>query len=59
MPLAIITLFLRCVALSFYIVGALALITLIQFVLVYHGLSAPFTQIIGVMSEREMFPAQK
>jgi hypothetical protein len=47
---AVATLFLRRVVSSFYIIGTLAFITIAQFATLYHGLSAPLTQIISGMS---------
>ena len=46
---AIATLFMRAVIRSFYIIGALGFVTIAQFIMLYHGLSAPLTQIISAM----------
>lgn len=43
------SLFLRSVIGSFYLIGALAIVTLVQFITLYHGLSAPLAQIITAM----------
>ena len=43
------TLFLRGVVRSFYVIGALGLVTIVHFILLYHGLSAPLGQIISAM----------
>lgn len=48
---AVACLFLRRVALSLYIVGVLALVTLVQSIVLYHALSAPLTQIISMLQE--------
>lgn len=46
---AVATLFLRGVVRSFYIIGVLGFVTIAQFITLYHGLSAPLTQIISAM----------
>ncbi|MCE9612139.1 MAG: hypothetical protein K8R23_18230 [Chthoniobacter sp.] len=48
--IALATLFLRGMVLSFYIIGALGFVTIAQFITLYHGLSAPLSQIISTMS---------
>lgn len=47
---AIAPLFLRGVIGSFYVIGALGFVAIAQFITLYHGLSAPLTQIISAMS---------
>ncbi len=47
--LALATLFLRKVVLSFYILGVLGFLTVVEFILLYHGLSAPLFEIIKAM----------
>jgi hypothetical protein len=46
---AVATLFLRGVVRSFYVIGTLGFITIVQFIMLYHGLSAPLGQIISAM----------
>jgi hypothetical protein len=49
-PLAVIgTLFSRRFVWSFYIIGTLGIITLVEFIILYHGLSAPLGEIITSM----------
>lgn len=43
-------LFVRNLVISIYVIGVLALVTLIQFIVLYHALSAPFIQIATNMS---------
>jgi hypothetical protein len=47
---AVATLFLRGVIASFYIIGVLVCVTVVQCITIYHGLLAPLTQIIRGMS---------
>ena len=47
---AVATLFLRGIVGSFYIIGVLGFITIAQFITLYHGLSAPLSQIISGMN---------
>ena len=47
---AVATLFLRGVTASFYIIGMLVCVTVVQCITIYHGLLAPLTQIISAMS---------
>ncbi len=47
---AVATLFVRGVIGSFYIIGVLVFVTIAQFITLYHGLSAPLSQIISGMS---------
>ena len=47
---AVATLFLRGVTASFYIIGVLVFVTVVQCITIYHGLLAPLTQIISAMS---------
>ena len=47
---AVATLFLRGVVGSFYVIGVLGFVTIAQFITLYHGLSAPLSQIISGMS---------
>jgi hypothetical protein len=58
---AVATLFLRDVIRSVYLIGTLGFVTIAQFITLYHGLSAPLTQIISAMSGTDMsaFPAQQ
>ena len=58
---ALATLFLRSVIGSFYLIGALGFVTIAQFITLYHGLSAPLTQIISAMSgtDTSAFPPQR
>jgi hypothetical protein len=59
---AVATLLLRHLVSSFYVIGALGFITIAQFITLYHGLSAPLTQIISAMSgtpDMAAFPAQQ
>jgi hypothetical protein len=46
---AVATLFLRGVIASFYIIGVLVCVTVVQCITIYHGLLAPLTQIIRAM----------
>ena len=58
---AIATLFLRRLAMSFYIIGALAFITVVQVVVLYEGLTAPMAGIITRMAgtgDEPALPAQ-
>ncbi len=43
------TLFLRGLVCSFYIIGGLGLVTIVQFITLYEGLSAPFSTIVSAM----------
>jgi hypothetical protein len=47
---ALATLFLRSLVTSFYVIGVLGFVTIAQFITLYHGLSAPLTEIISGMS---------
>lgn len=46
---AVATLFLRGLIASFYIIGVLVFVTVVQCITIYHGLLAPLTQIIRAM----------
>ena len=48
-PAFLLYLFLRGVVTSFYVIGVLGFVTIAQFITLYHGLSAPLTQIISAM----------
>jgi hypothetical protein len=58
---AVATLFLRGVIRSFYVIGVLGFITIAQFITLYHGMSAPLTQIISNISgaDTSAFPPQQ
>lgn len=47
---AVATLFLRGLIASFYIIGVLVCVTVVQCITIYDGLVAPLTQIISAMS---------
>jgi hypothetical protein len=51
------TLFLRSLTASFYVIGSLGFLTIVEFIVLYHGLSAPLTQIISGMSSMSGGPA--
>jgi hypothetical protein len=54
---AVATLFLRRVVGSFYILGVLSIVTVAQFVTLYHGLSEPITLILSALTGTSELPA--
>lgn len=47
---AVATLFQRRVVASFYVIGGLSVLAIVQFVVLYHALSAPLVEVIKGMS---------